>query len=116
MFFLAGTLTSQFSETESIQKVSVDYLWIMVLSYAGYGVVMSVCASFNGVGYPFPGVIISAIRALIMFLPLALLGQWLIGLNGIFIAAALSNIATGVLGYLWLGRNIRVHGPRFVDA
>jgi putative MATE family efflux protein len=109
---IADPLTALFSNTESIHEVAIDYLLIMCISYGGYGVVMSVCASFNGVGYPLPGVAISALRALVLFLPLALLGQWLIGLNGIFIAAAVSNIVIGVMGYLWLGRNIRVHGPK----
>jgi putative MATE family efflux protein len=107
---IAEPLTGLFSETASIQAVAIDYLWIMSISYGGYGVVMSVCAAFNGVGYPFPGVVISALRALVLFLPLALLGETFLGLNGIFIAAAVCNILVGILAYLWLGRNIRMHG------
>ena len=113
---LAGPLTGLFSETDSIQAVAKNYIWIMCLSYGGYGVVMSVCAAFNGVGYPLPGVVISASRALVVFLPLALLGQMLIGLNGIFIASALANIVVGIGAYLWLGRNVRVYGPRVLQT
>lgn len=109
---LAQPVAALFSDTVAIQSVAVDYLWIMVISYGGYGMVMSVCSAFNGVGYPLPGVAISAARAMVLFLPLALLGQWAIGLNGIFFAAAFSNLGIGLVGYLWLGRNIRVHGPR----
>jgi Na+-driven multidrug efflux pump len=79
----------------------------MVISYGAYGLVMSICAAFNGVGYPIPGLIISVSRAVLVFLPLALLGRYLIGLNGIFVAAAVSNILIAMFGYLWLGRNIR---------
>jgi Na+-driven multidrug efflux pump len=104
---LATALTGLFTDTEAIQKVSVEYLRIMAISYGGYGVVMAICAAFNGVGYPIPGLIISTSRAVVVFLPLALLGRSLIGLNGIFVAAAISNILIGVFGYLWLGRNIR---------
>lgn len=111
LLVLAAPLTALFTDTESIQKVAIEYLWIMSISYGGYGVVMSVCAAFNGVGYPLPGVAISAGRALILFLPLAWLGQWMVGLNGIFLAAAASNIIMGALAYLWLGRNIRIHSP-----
>ena len=109
---LAGPLTAIFSNTESIQSVAVEYLWIMCISYGGYGIVMAICSSFNGVGYPMPGVLISASRALLLFLPLALAGQYFMGLNGIFVAAAIANILIGVLGYWWLGRNIRVHGKK----
>jgi Na+-driven multidrug efflux pump len=113
---LAKPLAALFSDTVEIQNVAVNYLWIMALSYGGYGMVMSMCAGFNGVGYPLPGVAISVMRALILFLPLALLGQWLIGMNGIFVAAASANIIMGVVSYLWFGRNIRVHGPKVTQT
>ena len=116
LVLLAKPLVALFSDTIAIQDVAVDYLWIMAISYGGYGMVMSICASFNGVGYPLPGVIISVFRAIILFLPLALLGQWSVGLNGIFVAAAAVNIIMGVVSYLWFGRNIRVHGPRVTQT
>ena len=112
LLVVAAPVTALFSDTGSIQDVAIDYLWIMAFSYGGYGMVMSTCAAFNGVGYPLPGVVISALRALILFLPLALLGQWAVGLNGIFLAAAACNILIGIVSYLWFGRNIRVHGPK----
>jgi putative MATE family efflux protein len=103
-WYLAGL----FTDTPQIRQVAAEYLWIMALSYGGYGMVMATCAAFNGVGYPIPGLIISTSRAFIVFLPLALLGRQLIGLNGIFVAAAVSNILIGAVGYAWLGRNIRL--------
>jgi len=113
LVLLAKPLAALFTDTASIQNVAVGYLWIMALSYGAYGMVMSICAGFNGVGYPLPGVVISALRALVLFLPMALLGQWVFGLNGIFVAAAAANIIMGVVSYLWFGRNIRVHGAQF---
>ncbi|MDX1555710.1 MAG: hypothetical protein R3212_06775, partial [Xanthomonadales bacterium] len=71
-----------------------------------YGLVMSVNAAFNGMGYPLPGVVISTLRVIVLFLPLALLGKALIGLEGLFVASSLSNITLGVIGWLWLGRQI----------
>ena len=104
---LGWPLTGIFSDNLVIRQVASEYLWIMAISYGGYGMVMAICAAFNGVGYPIPGLIISSCRAFIVFLPLALLGEWLIGLNGIFVAAATSNVLVGFVGYAWLGRNIR---------
>jgi len=86
--------------------VAVHYLWIMAVSYGGYGMVMATCAAFNGMGYPLPGVVMSALRTVILFLPMALLGNWLIGLNGIFIASAASNMMIGLLGFVWFGWRI----------
>jgi putative MATE family efflux protein len=109
MGVVAMPLASVFSETEAIQQVAQNYLWIMAVSYGGYGMVMAMCAAFNGVGYPMPGLAISLARAMIVFLPLAFLGRWLIGVNGIFMASALSNLLLGVAAYLWFGRHVRMH-------
>lgn len=104
--FLAETVAGLFSDTEAIQQIAVRYLWIVSVSYAAYGLVMSVCASFNGIGMPFPGVVISASRVIFIFLPLAFIGRWLFDLQGLFIAAAVANVMAGIWGYLWLGRRI----------
>ena len=103
---VAYPLTGFFSDNDVIRGVAVTYLWIMAVSYGGYGMVMATCAAFNGMGYPLPGVVMSALRTVIIFLPMALLGKWLIGMNGIFIASATSNILIGLLGIFWFGWRI----------
>jgi putative MATE family efflux protein len=105
---VAWPLTGLFTDNAAIHNVAVIYLWIMAVSYGGYGMVMTTCAAFNGMGYPLPGVVMSGLRTVLLLLPLALLGQWLIGVNGIFIASATANIAIGVLGFLWFGRRIEL--------
>ncbi len=109
LFVAAPYLAGLFSDTQEIQEVAVTYLRIMAISYAGYGMVMSACAGFNGMGFPLPGVIISVCRALAVFLPLALLLKWWIGINGLFVAGAVSNVLIGLTAYRWLGGYIRNH-------
>lgn len=108
---VAYPLTGLFSETEAIQIVAVRYLWIMGLSYGAYGLVMATCAGFNGIGHPMPGVVISGLRTLVLFLPLALLGRAFFDFYGLFYAAAISNILVGLLGYIWFGRQLRTSSP-----
>lgn len=103
---VAGPLTGLFTETDAIRAVATLYLWTMAISYGAYGMVMATCAAFNGMGYPLPGLVISVLRTLILFLPLALAGRALLGLHGIFIASALSNVIIAVLSYFWFGRRI----------
>jgi len=79
------------------------------VSYGAYGLVMSACASFNGMGTPFPAVVISASRVIFIFLPLAFVGRWLFDLEGLFIASALANLTVGVWAYVWLGHRISAH-------
>lgn len=112
---LAVPLTLPFSETEAIRDVAVAYLRIMAISYGGYGLVMASCAAFNGIGHPGPGVVISATRVLLLFLPLALVGRAWLGMHGIFAAAAVSNITVAVIGFVWLGRQI-AHASRLAGA
>ena len=107
LWLAARPLAGLFSDTPAILNVAVLYLQIVPLSYGAYGLVMSVNASFNGMGKPLPGVAISASRVIILFLPLALLGRWLFGLPGLFAASTMSNLALGLLGFLWLGRAAR---------
>ncbi|MBT8065234.1 MAG: MATE family efflux transporter, partial [Gammaproteobacteria bacterium] len=95
-----------FSDSESIQAVAVHYLWIVALSYGAYGLVMSVNAAFNGMGQPLPGVVISTCRVIVVFLPLAFLGRYLFGLEGLFVATLISNLLLGAAAWAWLGRQI----------
>jgi len=104
---VALPLARQFSGNEQIIVVAAQYLWIMAISYGGMGMAMIYCSAFNGMGYPTPALIISALRTLIVFIPLALAGKALLGLGGIFAASAATNIGIGVLGFVWLGRRIQ---------
>jgi Na+-driven multidrug efflux pump len=106
LVLIAKPLTGLFSQSEYIQTVAVHYLWIVAFSYGAYGLVMSVNASFNGMGRPIPGVVISACRVIIVFLPLAFLGRYLFELPGLFAATTLSNLLMGAVGFAWLGAQI----------
>jgi len=106
LWLIAEPLTGLFSEASSIQDVAVHYLWIASISYGAYGLVMSVNAAFNGMGKPIPGVIISSCRVIFVFLPLALAGRQLIGLEGLFLATAVSNVLMGTIAFAWLGRQV----------
>ena len=107
LIMVARPLTGLFSESQSIQGVAVHYLWIVSISYGAYGLVMSCNASFNGMGKPIPGVVISGCRVIAVFLPLAFLGRHLLGLEGLFAATTLSNALMGAVAFMWLGRQIR---------
>ena len=108
---IADPLTGLFSDTAAIRQIAVRYLWIVSVSYGAYGLVMSACASFNGMGTPFPAVVISASRVIFIFLPLVFIGRWLFGLEGLFIASALANLTVGIWAYVWLGQRISAHQP-----
>jgi putative MATE family efflux protein len=108
---LAEPLAGLFSDKAAVVRSAVLYLWIVPMSYGGAGAVMVCNAAFNGLGTPRRGVIVSVTRMLLIYLPLALLGSQVIGLEGIFVAAAVANLLAGVFGYLWLARLCRRRTP-----
>ncbi|MBT8082323.1 MAG: MATE family efflux transporter [Gammaproteobacteria bacterium] len=97
----SGFLPSLFSENPEVTDVARTFLWVAPLGYGAYGIVMVVNAAFNGLGNPMPGVAISTLRVLAIYIPLAFLGKALFGIVGIFAAYCLANLVSGVVGYLW---------------
>lgn len=106
MSLIAEPMASLFTDSVAIQSVAVDYIWIVSWSWGAYGIVMSVNASFNGSGRPLPSVMISSMRVIFVFLPLAFAGRWLFGLHGLFAASTIANIVVGLLAFVWLKQHI----------
>jgi putative MATE family efflux protein len=112
LIVIARSLIGLFTESEVIEQIALQYLWIVTLSWGAYGLVMMVNASFNGMGKPFPGVVISACRVIVVFLPLAFLGRWMFDLPGLFGASLVSNLVMGLASFIWLGHQIRASQAR----
>lgn len=110
----APWLVGLYSTSESIRPVAVHYLYLVSWSWGAYGVVMSVNASFNGSGRPLPGVVLSTCRVMVVLLPLIWIGRALFGLDGLFAAISVSNLALGLAAYLWLGRHINRSETRYL--
>ena len=101
----SGFLPGLFSDNPAVTDVTRLFLWIAPIGYGAYGIVMVMNAAFNGLGNPMPGVVISVTRIIALYVPLAVLGNALFDIAGIFAAYMLANIASGVLGYVWAKRN-----------
>ncbi|GLS25594.1 MATE family efflux transporter [Marinibactrum halimedae] len=105
---LGGWLVGFFSDIPEVRSVALSYLMLVPISYGAYGIVMSVNAAFNGLAKPMPGVVISACRVLILYMPLAWLGLQLWGVNGVFIATAACNLLVGGIAFLWMRRTLNL--------
>jgi putative MATE family efflux protein len=106
LLLLAQPITGLFSGSEDIRQVATQYLWLVSLGYGGHGITMSMNAAFNGMGRPMPAVVITTSRVLLLFLPLALLGRWLFGIEGLFAATSVCNLSLALLAWRWLGNHI----------
>ena len=100
----AGLLPLLFSDNPAVVEVTKLFLWLAPIGYGTYGMVMVMNAAFNGLGKPMPGVIVSLLRTIIIYVPLAVVGDHWFGIPGIFAAYAVANVVTGVIAYAWARR------------
>ena len=104
---LVDFLPSLFSSSSDVVSVARLFLWVAPIGYGAYGIVMVMNASFNGLGAPMPAVGISVGRIIALYLPLAILGEYLFDALGIFAAYAVANIISAVVAYGWAKRTVR---------
>lgn len=98
---------SLFSDHAQVTDVGTLFLMIVPISYGAYGMVMVMNASFNGMGKPMPAVHISVGRMVVIYIPLAIVGEKYFGVAGVFAAYAVANIVTGVISYLWARASVQ---------
>jgi Na+-driven multidrug efflux pump len=58
-------------------------------------------ASFNALGQPMPPLVLALSRMIVLYIPLAILGDHLFGYAGIFGATALANVINGLAAAYW---------------
>ncbi len=112
----SGFLPMLFSSSPDVIEVARMYLLIAPISYGTYGMVMVMNASFNGLGHPMPAVGISLGRIVVLYLPLAMIGMWLLNAEGIFGAYAVANVISGIIAYGWAKRTVRRHGGQRTEV
>ncbi len=110
---IAPAITRQFSDVIAIQDYANDYLYIMPVSYGAYGFVMIANATFNGIGHPVPGVIVSSLRVALFQLPLVLIAAFVFDdMHYVYAASSFSNLLAGIIAYIWVMRSVRDAGAR----
>ncbi|MBT5602609.1 MAG: MATE family efflux transporter [Gammaproteobacteria bacterium] len=90
-----------FNDQPEVVDAARIYLLIVPISYGIWGVLMVASAIFNALGKPLRSTAMSILRMFVIYIPLALLGNQLLGLPGIFIATCLSNLLAGLTGLVW---------------
>ena len=104
---LAPGLARLFSDDPDVVAVTTSYLRIVPWSYGAAGIVMVMNAAFNGIGRPLPAVVVSVGRTFGLYVPLAFAASHVMGVPGIFAAACLSDLLSGIIAYAWVRRTCR---------
>lgn len=104
--FFAPRLASLFNSNLEVVAIVAKYMVIVPISYAAAGIVLISSSTFIALGKPLPSMIMAIAQTLIIYIPLARLGNLLWGINGIFIAACLANIIVGIVAIVWQRKNL----------
>ncbi|RYZ99924.1 MAG: MATE family efflux transporter, partial [Moraxellaceae bacterium] len=107
LWLFGDKIVALFGGHKEVITIAILYFSIVPLSYGAYGIVMSINAAFNGLGRPWPAMMLSAARVMFVYLPLAYICQLVWQMNGIFIATALTNLLIGIWAWLWIQRFIK---------
>ncbi len=108
---ITSPLTARiFSARPEVISSYIDYLLVADIGFFMLGTALFVGSTFTGMGKPLPSTIINLVRLLVLQIPFALIGSYLIGLRGVYLGIALGNIIMGAIAYLWLIGYLRGRG------
>jgi putative MATE family efflux protein len=91
-----------FTRDADVQNVITTVLRILPASYAFQGMVILSASSFNAMHAPRNALVTSLLRFFVFYVPLALLGNTLGGIPGLFLGAALGNVLAGIVIRYWI--------------
>lgn len=101
MLLFGESLVSLINDDPKVVETATTYLIIIPLSIGFMGIMAVSSSCFNALGKPLPPLIISIHRMLVVYLPLAVLGDYLWGVVGIFLATSASSILMGTVAWYW---------------
>lgn len=113
---LAGEyLVSLINDDPKVVETATYFLIIIPLSIGFMGIMAIASTCFNALGKPMPPLILSFGRMFVIYIPLALLGDYLWGYVGIFVATSGTTILMGIIAWYWnkvtIDREIRSLSP-----
>ncbi|MEL0065294.1 MAG: MATE family efflux transporter [Gammaproteobacteria bacterium] len=101
LYLLRAPIAGLFDDNPEVTEIAGLYLMLVPISYGCWGVLMMASAIFNSLGKPVTSTLMSVIRMFVLYIPLAFLGKYFFGAAGIFAAAAVSNLAMGLISFTW---------------
>lgn len=104
LWLAADPIISLFSTDPAVIASAQGYLHLVPVSYFFLGVIMIASSAANGMGDPKPSLIMSFLRLIGLYVPLAMLLPLWLGIEGVYLAAALANIVVGIGALKWSSR------------
>ena len=109
VLFLGGDyFVRLIDDNETVGAVARMFFLIVPLSIGFMGVMQVASTCFNALGRPAPPLIIALLRTFVMYVPIAIVANWMWGYPGIFAATALTNVVMGTIAWDWNRRTMRM--------
>lgn len=107
LLVFAGGIGALFSDNG--QVINLIGLWILIvpLGFGFQAVTFLTASSFNALHQPIRAMRISIFRLFFLYVPLGLLGNFLAGLQGMFIGFVIANVCTATMAYWWMRRHLK---------
>ena len=102
LLLIFGTsLASLFNDHPEVLASTTLYLWLVPISYLFLGIIMTSSSAANGTGDPKPSLVMSFMRLIGIYLPLAFILNAQFGLHGLYAATSAANIIVGFGALRW---------------
>jgi putative MATE family efflux protein len=100
--FWPGFFVGFFDQSQAVEAIAIDALWIISIGFVGYGVGMVIANSFNGAGDTRTPTIINFFAFWVMEIPLAYFLAIKLGMNetGVFWAIVISECSLTLIAFL----------------
>jgi putative MATE family efflux protein len=99
-------IASIFNSNPLVISAIIMYLRIVSIGYGLQGIIMLTSSAMNVLNRPFHAAGIRITQMFILYIPMALLGSYLFGLTGVFIALAIAYCSAGLASYFILDKII----------
>lgn len=100
----ASFIVPLFNQDPAVVEIATVYFIFVPISYGAAGIIQITNSVLNALGKPVPAVVITILRMVVLYIPLAYLGSRWLGATGIFIAATVANIVVGMGAREWSRR------------
>lgn len=104
---IARPLAGLFSSDPKVVEVLVKYIRITCLGYGFLEVHRYAGFCMTGIHRPVSTALLNTTRVIVLMIPLAYFGSRLLGIYGVFWGRLLTDICSGSIGIIWIGRILK---------
>lgn len=103
---LARPIAGLFSDNPIVIETTALYLWLVPVSYGLAAVLVLSTTALNVLNKPLHSAVLMILRMVVLYIPLAYLGSYFLGIAGIFGAGAAASAISGLVASYWLKQKI----------